>query len=175
MKYSALIQCIFIILLISGCTSIQSKNLIAVVENEKAVVFSPCHVKPSFISCDATWRNEQTQTEVIFGIKNQAQVLEPGTYSLIGFISDKKGDTKFCSITNLHNIASFSVKGGEVLYIGDLEFDIRKGLIHNAIAIFNDKNDFQQYLLNHKPELLPKLQTRLIQLSPEVIAKRSML
>ncbi|HJD63871.1 MAG TPA: hypothetical protein LFW13_02535 [Rickettsia endosymbiont of Sericostoma sp.] len=161
-----------LIMLLTGCASISTKQLISIAENKQAVVLGSCYLARSFTLCDATWRNEQNQTQVTFGIKSQVQVLEPGTYSLSGFISDKGWfPTVVRSIANLRNIASFSIKGGDVLYIGNLEFDISKSFsIHHAINVIDNKNSAEQYLSKYQPKLLPRLQTRLIQLSPEVLA-----
>ncbi len=161
-------------LLLTGCVSSITRDLELKKKKKKGVVFGSCYIKPDSILCDATWRNEQSNEIVVFGIKNQAQILEPGTYYLTAFTSAMDSYLRVHSASNLHNIARFSVRGGEVLYIGDLEFNISKALsIHEAINIWNDKSHVTDYLSKYKPDLLPKLQTRLIQLSPEVIAKKN--
>ena len=174
-----MIRYIFILyiatILLTGCTnSLISKQLASVTQNEKAVVFTSCHVKPGFIPCNTTWYNHQTKNEVLIASKRQAQVLEPGDYSLIGFVSDKYASSYVYSINNLHNVASFSVKKGEVIYIGSLEFDMRKNSsIHNAINLYDDKNSSIQYLSEYQPELLSRLQTKLMQLSQEAFVKKA--
>jgi len=170
--YSGL--CLLLIIL-TGCASTSSlqKDMKDVEAGKKALVFGYCFMKLEGEPCMTTWRDDKNETNFISN--SGPRILEPGTYSLRGFWSDASEKGFKYSISNLRNIASFSVKGGEVLYIGHLEFDLnKKSSIHRAINVLDDKNSLAvHYLTKNQPELLPHLQTRLIQLSPETLAAQS--
>lgn len=72
------------------------------------------------------------------------------------------------TFSNINNIATFSVKGGEVLYIGNLTIDI-KGyelnvltFLNRAVSIEDNYEVAKQYISKNYPHLSTKLQKKLI-------------
>lgn len=187
-----------------GSSGLSKKDLESVELGEKAIVLSRCTAftppvglvikNHSPVACQTGWRPENaTESEPVTvelsSSKTQPisiNVVTPGKYHLEYFIAhnDDFWNTYASTIhkaDKLKGIATFSAGGGEVLYIGDIELDLKRHggkelLIYNsefsptkseivakAISIHNNVEFAQAVLSKRYPKLLYKLRTHLMQ------------
>ncbi len=170
-------------LLLGGCASLNQGEIDAVERGEKAIILTRCTAltPPTGIiiknyapvDCEySTWKAISGRKKgVIDRLEPKMfesiviRVVEPGQYDLWSFSALKHPIVY--DAYNLSNIATFDVQGGEIIYIGDMEFNLRdSAIIAKAISIRNNQAAAQEALLKRYPRFFDKLRTRLIQLSP---------
>lgn len=191
--------------LFSGSSGLSKKDLEAVELGDQAIVISKCTaITPpvgfviknhSPVACQTRWKHENESEFAVVELSSSkmqpisVNVVTPGKYSLQYFIAhnDDLWNTYASTIhtaDKLKDVATFSVQGGEVVYIGDIEFNLKKHggeelLIYNsesspikseivakAISIHDNIEVVQKMLSKRYPILQRKLQKNLIQLPP---------
>ncbi len=197
MKRLVLILLIFP-LLFSGCSStVNQKQLDAVERGEMALIVSSCMASTPPVGliikdydpepCQTGW--SITEGRGIIGrsdIEHPTEMMEsskfqqicihavlPGKYFLTYFTAYKSdswaGYINTYTADNIHNIATFDAQGGDVLYIGDMDFNLRSSaIITKAISVHNNTDVAKKALEKRYPKFSDKLRTQLIQLSPYV-------
>lgn len=172
------------IILLSGCASnvISKKGMDELSNKEKAVIVLDTYAnikaavgfwKISRAACILPARTEWKKLgdKGTFSQINNQQVylIAPGTYSLSDFYT--QADDMIYSVNNMKNIASFTVKGGEVVYLGHMKFDITKSsLIARIISVEDKFNDAKMIMEKYNPTLVDKMKPNHIVLSTGVKA-----
>ncbi|MCC8372301.1 MAG: hypothetical protein LN568_06225 [Rickettsia endosymbiont of Pseudomimeciton antennatum] len=182
-----------LIVLVSGCVGkdynkISTAGIDSVTDASKALILiqtTPIVPSHNDKAIATEWENLSVANSVLY-TKNYRNVyitpnltgykyhsielylVTPGEYVLkrLKYTWDKSSYT----FSNINNIATFSVKGGDVLYIGNLTIDI-KGYELNALTFLNRAISIQdnyevakQYINKDYPHLSTKLQKKLIML-----------
>ncbi|HJD60262.1 MAG TPA: hypothetical protein LFW20_06445 [Rickettsia endosymbiont of Omalisus fontisbellaquei] len=100
----------------------------------------------------------------------EVYIVSPGKYSL-SQVKYFKSDAIYYTLRPGRETASFSVNAGEVLYIGNLTINVRDNIdniafysLKNAITIEDNYNIAVDFLNKNYPDLLTKLQKKLITL-----------
>lgn len=179
-------------ILISGCTTLNKQQLDAVERGEKAMVVSRCIALTPPVGimikdynpavCTTSWYvtegQKESATAVLQSTNTQPiiiNVVEPGIYNLEFFVATKldswNGYYNTYKASNLNGLAKFEVKGGEIIYVGDLEFNLRNSaVIAKAISVLDNRAVAKTALARrYSSKFSDRIQTRLIQLSPEAI------
>lgn len=176
---------------LSGCASnkINQTGIDAVQRGEKAVVVLTCNAvvqardlynlskRPHDFECNTVWNNlasTEEITQVGGGLYDKkVYLINPGTYSLSSVVVPEAAGYMY-SVHDLKNIAQFEVKGGEVLYLGEITFNINQSAIIARMVDIKDKYSSAGILMQKaNPILAGNLQKRLIKLSKLVEAVKS--
>lgn len=178
------------IVLLSGCTRTinTSFDIDDLSPNEgKGLVLMRSYVKAfedrNFRIMQSTWRKRGENAIFRTDFKHLGLVrinhekirsysLEPGKYDLeglffhgCGFFGSGIGGGIFAA-RHLKNVASFEVKAGDVIYVGDLCLDANiSSIVSRAIRIENHFDVAKKYLAENYPQLENKLEEKPIQLS----------
>ncbi len=146
-------------LVISGCAFKYKTNNILFSDTEK----------DSF--CTTYWKSDSGNSISLRGYSNINFIL-PGTYELNGFngfidsrtsiVYNKKDDAPSL-------FTSFTVKGGEVVYIGDFEMNtVETKLVLQSIKPFYYKmSTVTKYLGKYYPSLTGRIESRHVRIKPE--------
>ncbi|MCC2645991.1 MAG: hypothetical protein K0R02_56 [Rickettsiaceae bacterium] len=100
-------------------------------------------------------------------------LVNPGDYTLRSLIY-YENDAVSYRTQGLNNFANFSVKGGEILYIGNLVLNIRdnniesRKFLRKALTVEDNYSIAKAYLETNHPSLATKLQKRLIGLNKDI-------
>ncbi len=185
MKPYKLISIIFIMSSLSGCFHFRSpkENLAEFYAGNLAVVISSCEMKGEFKAfffmdatsrntrCDVKWRQVGGNGEsVTFSYRKPTlKFIEPGTYRF-SYIGGSTQEIRY-SYTREENspsmLTDFTVKGGEVIYIGSMLFDtFNSKIVLQSIKPFHYKLDYiKKTAFGEEYSILkPKLQNRLVRL-----------
>ena len=167
------------------------KELDSVERGEKALIVSGCvaHTPPTGIIfknydpvvCLTSWIATEGRKEGVvidFPLESTSMVVvEPGPYSMNYFFASKSdGDYVNKYSSQFTDFATFYADGGDVIYIGDMNFNLRSSaLIAKAISIHDNGAVAKKVLeRRYSSKFSDKLRTRLIKLSPSAIqAKES--
>lgn len=180
MKIKKLIYFLFLSIALSSCTT-PKENLENLEKGNVAAVISGCMIK--FRERNLILKNSDATTlcEVGWGYKENNRF---SGYTDINFV--RPGTYKFESFNGLNlyyrrgespsMFSNFSVKGGEVIYIGHLVADIRESnRILQAFKYF-DMHQKAIDLLNKKyPSLVDKLEVRPVAITKEARFVRDMI
>ena len=127
-----------------------------------------------------TWDNLQKKdysfssenTHILTGeiFKIEAYTVFPGRYSLTTLqnLFDRGGVE---SRNYISNFIEFDVKGGEIIYIGNIVIDLKNYLMRDraflkkAISIKNNETFAKEFIEGKYPEFQGKLETRLLELN----------
>lgn len=168
-------------MVLSGCASnkVSQKGLDSVERGEKAVVIMPCNTaikahdwhglskSINNFRCTTTWQRGATDQKLIQQLHQDVYVVDPGIYNLRSFYAIGAGYEY--SVHDLSYIAQFYVRGGEVVYLGDMLFDLTKSvLIAKMISIEDQYPRIRVMMAKENPVLLNKLDKRLMKLSEVV-------
>ncbi|MEK6734414.1 MAG: hypothetical protein AABY27_04825 [Pseudomonadota bacterium] len=174
LKYIFLMQFFF---LVSCAYSVSGKTSVNELSNgSKAAIVSGCSIQfktklRTFVNdggnyCEVTWKGSSGNL-VKFNKKLQVKFVEPGEYEFVAF-SSALSDLKYRKYG--HSKAIFNpliLQGGDVVYIGDLNFDFRKS--SNFLLLTSFQYNFDEakaYLGDINLELKNKVRMEKISFNP---------
>lgn len=164
-------------------TEFNHSNREEIAESPKAIVIIGCSIGVG--KCTFEWEHiesgQKVDTDNSDLFKNirkrnnpknyEILALEPGHYSFLfaknyGFAYRKKSK---------EDLVSFNVQPGEVVYLGELNFNIKDSMrIYKAINVIDNYDFVKSDLNNYFPELTPKLQKRLLKINPTILGLREL-
>ena len=169
---------ILILFFIASCAKTNNNGSVANLENHAmAAVISGCTYtyEGHFIvpidtkrSCTTTWENINGNKININGPTNLVFV-EPGTYEFVGYHSDTSPRSSYTKYPNTLSIFNkFSIKSGEVIYIGHFNVDSRKTKFALQSMFFSQKETLvEDYLNKFYPTLINRMKSLPITFSQE--------
>lgn len=147
-------------LVISGCEFKYKTNNILLQDTEKV----------SF--CTTYWESKNGN-EVSFRGYSNINFITPGTYEftgISGYISSQESQFYNKPKESPSILTSFTVEGGDVIYIGDIEFNTinSKYVLQSIEPVYYKMDYISKYLAKRYPTLTSRLQKRHIKMKPEM-------
>ena len=185
-------MCFVAATILSGCASdrLSKKDLDLVESRQKAVAVLNCNAvvllsdpttwfggpkKPYEFPCNTIWRNNTSGEEFIQEAgdtidSKMVYTLAPGEYSLSGIHVPSAAGYSYTA-HNLSGLAKFEVKGGEVVYLGDVMLNIHQSAIIARMLEISDRQEKAKILMQKtNPQLAGRLTIKPIVLSKIVEA-----
>ena len=172
-------------IILSGCATMVSKvskrDIESVQHGDKALVIMPCDTFIHFsflglgrnirtdMSCYTSWQKGTSEKYFKQALRKGTYIVDPGIYhlrSIDAILGDNHSAMHIYS-HNIHNAAQFEVQGGEVLYVGNIMWDIHKSgtflpVFSTALSINDRYDEVRQLMKKENPDLLNRLEKRLI-------------